>query len=175
MISLVDLGSDYKPKIIMADDPDLLPKLKVHLTNDYVLNDGRTPLLHFRSLISSPRLAEYHVRERGKHGLCAVGDTFLSKHTILADGPQKTLAIELGEWKKNESMFEKVESYALRDGSVIKIQVWPFNPYKLNLPQLKVAVAVSYNEIELMRDSRLCGAIYELLSTYNVDADPLSR
>lgn len=94
---------------------------------------------------------------------------------MLADGPQKTLAIELGEWKKNESMFEKVESYALRDGSVIKIQVWPFNPSKLNLPQLKVAVAVSYNEIELMRDSRLCGAIHELLSTYNVDADPLSR
>ncbi|WP_439867920.1 hypothetical protein [Pseudomonas syringae] len=95
---------------------------------------------------------------------------------MLADGPQKVSAIELGEWKKNESMFEKVESYALRDGSVIKIQVWPFNPYKLNLPQLKIAGnGKAYNEIELMRDSRLCGAIYELLSTYNVDADPLKR
>ncbi|MNO07846.1 hypothetical protein D3C81_2302210 [compost metagenome] len=52
------------------------------------------------------------------------------------------------------------------------MQVWPFEPNTITLEAMKLAVAVSYSDLELIRESRIYGAINEMLSEYRIDADP---
>ncbi|GAA0279977.1 hypothetical protein [Pseudomonas rhodesiae] len=158
--------------LIMANHPDLIARLKRHFEAEYVLKDGRSPLRVLKALVSSPRLADFYVRDFNSDGHVHVGDSFLDKFTMLADMRQKTYGLSLHRWNEVSSKAVMVSNYDFRDLSVTRIQVWPFDPRDLHLESLKVAVAVSYTALELVREPRIVGALNELLLTYNVQADP---
>jgi hypothetical protein len=67
---------------------------------------------------------------------------------------------------------EVVESFPFGDLSISRLQIWPFDPRELSLEAMKLAVAVSYHDMELIYEPRIFGAINELLAEYNIEADP---
>jgi hypothetical protein len=156
----------------MANHPDLLRRLLQHFSEEYTLNDGRTPWRVLRSRVSSPRLGDIYVRGFDPAGCTEVGDSFLEKHTMLADRPQRTYGMSLDRWKEVSPLITEVETFAFRDGTVSRIQIWPFDPLCLSLEAMKIAVAVSYTSLELIREPRIIGAVNDLLREYNVQADP---
>lgn len=161
--------------LIMANHPDLLEKLERHLAFEYKLNDGSTPWWVLRSLISSPRLADVYVSGFDPDGYAEVGDTFLDKHTMLADRPQRTYGVSLERWSQISTSAKVIESFPFRDRTVTRLQLWPFDPVGLSHESMKIAVSVSYTALELIREPRIVGAINDLLSAYNFQADPHER
>lgn len=161
--------------LIMANHPDLLRRLLHHFSEEYTLNDGRTPWPVLRSCVSSPRLTDVYVKNFDPEGCAQVGDSFLDKHTMLADRPQRTYGVSLERWGQISSSIIVVESFAFRDETVSRIQIWPFDPMSLALEAMKIAVAVSYTTLELIREPRIVGAINDLLREYNVQVDPDER
>ncbi|CAD5200361.1 hypothetical protein [Pseudomonas sp. FEN] len=93
---------------------------------------------------------------------------------MLADWTQKTYGVELSTWKRIRTDLEVVTGFGFRDASVARIQVWPFDPMSLSFDALKIAVAVSYTDVELIREERVVGALNDLLDIYNFEADPQS-
>ncbi|OBS33017.1 hypothetical protein A9K81_20370 [Pseudomonas syringae pv. syringae] len=158
--------------LIMANHPDLLRRLLQHFSEEYTLNDGRTPWLVLRSCISSPRLTDVYVKNFDPGECAQVGDSFLDKHTMLADRPQRTYGVSLEQWGQILSSITVVETFAFRDETVSRIQIWPFDPLSLAPEAMKIAVAVSYTTLELIREPRIIGAINDLLREYNVQVDP---
>ena len=165
--------SDFT-KLVMADESDLLERVQKHFRDESVLSDGRTPMRVLRSLVSSPRLADYTVRGFNADGFVHVGDSFVDEHTMLADCTQKTYGVELSTWKRIRADLEVITGFGFRDASVTRIQVWPFDPMSLSFDALKIAVAVSYTDVELIREERVVGALNDLLDIYNFEADPKS-
>ncbi|MFJ3466658.1 hypothetical protein [Pseudomonas sp. NPDC090201] len=163
--------TDYS-SLIMANHPDLLRRLLQHFSEEYTLDDGRTPWRVLRSRVSSPRLADVYVKDLDPAGCTEVGDSFLEKHTMLADRPQRTYGMSLERWREVSSSITEVETFAFRDGTISRIQIWPFDPLCLPPEEMKIAVAVSYTALELIREPRIVGAINDLLREYNVQADP---
>jgi hypothetical protein len=158
--------------LIMASHPDLIARIKRHFEEEYALNDGRIPMRVLKALVSSPRLADFYVRDFSSDGYIHVGDSFLDRFTMLADMPQKTYGLSLHRWNEISSELVMVSDYDFRDLTITRIQVWPFDPRDLHLDSLKVAVAVSYTALELVREPRIVGALNELLRLYNFQADP---
>lgn len=156
----------------MANHPDLLKRLLQHFSEEYTLNDGRTPWRVLRSRVSSPRLADIYARDFDPVGCTEVGDSFLEKHTMLADRPQRTYGLSLDCWKEISPSITEVETFAFREGNVCRIQIWPFDPLSLSPEAMKIAVAVSYTSLELIREPRIVGALNELLREYNLQVDP---
>jgi hypothetical protein len=105
-------------------------------------------------------------------GCIEVGDSFLEMHTMLADRPQRTYGVSLERWGEISSSITEVETFAFRDGTVNKIQIWPFDPLSLSPEAMKIAVAVSYTSLELIREPRIVGALNDLLREYNLQVDP---
>src|SRR5450830_2202164 len=158
--------------LIMANHPDLLEKLTRHLASEYTLKDGSSPWWVLRSLVSSPRLADIYVIGFDPDGYPEVGDSFLDKHTMLADRPQRTYGVSLERWGQISSSITEVKTFAFRDATISRIQIWPFDPLSVVPEAMKIAVAVSYTTLELIREPRIVGAINDLLREYNVQADP---
>ncbi|NLT88720.1 MAG: hypothetical protein GXW93_12705 [Pseudomonas lactis] len=158
--------------LIMANHPDLIARMEQHFQEEYVLKDGRNPIRVLKALVSSPRLADFYVRDFNADGYLQVGDSFLDRYTMLADMPQKTYGVPLDRWNDVSPTVEIVSEYTSRDQTITRIQVWPFDPLCLNLESLKVAVAVSYTELELIREPRIVGALNDLMLAYNFQADP---
>jgi len=159
----------------MANHPELLRRLVQHFSEEYTLDDGRTPWRVLRACVSSPRLADVYVKDFDSAGFTEVGDSFLERHTMLADRPQKTYGVSLERWGQISSSITEIETFAFRDATVSQIQIWPFDPLSLAPEALKIAVAVSYTALELIREPRIVGAINDLLRQYNVQADPDER
>lgn len=61
--------------------------------------------------------------------------------------------------------------FDFRDATVAKLQVWPFDPLELDEDQLRIAVAVSFNEFEVFDEPRLSLALSELLECLNITTD----
>ncbi len=99
-------------KLVMADEPDLLERVQKHFRDESVLSDGRTPMRVLRSLVSSPRLADYTVLGFNSDGFVHVGDSFLDEHTMLADWTQKTYGVELSTWKRIRTLPRSGSSHA---------------------------------------------------------------
>jgi hypothetical protein len=91
---------------------------------------------------------------------------------MLADRPQRTYWLSLGRWKEISSSITEVETFPFRDGTVSRIQIWPFDPLGLSPEAMRIAVAVSYTSLGLIREPRIVGAINDLLREYNVQVDP---
>lgn len=128
------------PSLIMANDPDLIMRVTVHLESEYRLSTGRSPLSVLRALVSSPRLADYFVRGLEGLDLNQVADSFLSEHTMLCDWNQKSVGVGLSQWSQISKDFEVVQSFDRGDTSVFRVQVWPFDPKSLGFEAKKIAV-----------------------------------
>lgn len=161
--------------LMMANHPDLVRRLLQHFSEEYTLNDGRTPWRVLRSRVSSPRLADVYVKDFDPAGCAEVGDSFLEKHTMLADRPQRTYGMSLERWRQISSSMTEVETFVFRDATVSQIQIWPFDPRSLAPEAMKIAVAVSYTALELIREPRIVGALNDLLREYNLQVDPDER
>ncbi|MFG0669433.1 hypothetical protein ACF8E6_02570 [Pseudomonas sp. xss_1] len=160
------------PKMIMANAPDLLEQIAMTVTSN-----GTLGYRQLKSLVSSPRLADYWIQDCNTEGLVVVGDSFLTKHSMLGDWDYKSYGMELSAWEriKGESVMLELGDLKRAEADnhkITRLQIWPFNPSTLGLEEMKMAVAVSYAPLELIYESRIWGAINEMLEEYSIDADP---
>lgn len=153
-----------------VNEPDLLKKISVALSESFEIK-GEHPIFMLRSLVSSPRLKDVYVRGYPLEGLVGVGDTYLDKHTMLADQYQKTFAVNILDWCQQRNGDFIVSEFDFRDTSVSKLQLWPFDPADLDEDQLRIAVAVSYTEFEIFDEPRVSLALGELLQELNITTD----
>lgn len=157
-------------RVMAVTDEFLLEKVKMLLAESIRIKFGY-PIFQLRSVVSSPRLKDVCVRNFPVDGLIEAGDSYLDKFTMLADQPQKTYAISIAQWEGMESGAAIVDKFHFRDTSVIKLQVWPFDPGILTAEQLRIAVAVSFTEFEIFDEPRLALALDELLEDIPVTTD----
>ncbi|WP_434704898.1 hypothetical protein J3P85_03255 [Pseudomonas sp. Z1-12] len=155
--------------VVMATHPNLENRLRGELKWEF--NQGLVDLRHVRSLVSSPRLISLCVRAFSHPALGEAGDTFLDSRTLLADYLQKTMAISLTNYLLLEGAVEVVDEYSPNDPSVMKLQIWPYEPGDLNEFAMTVAVALSYTPAELMAESRISLAINELVGKWGFFTD----
>ncbi|KZN15894.1 hypothetical protein A1D17_06860 [Pseudomonas fluorescens] len=155
--------------VVMANHPNLQDHLRRVL--EWEFNQGPVDLRHVRSLVSSPRLMSMNVRAFSHPALVEAGDTFLDSRTMLADYPQKTRAISLANYLDLVDAVEIIDEYHPHDASVMKLQIWPYEPGDLNEFAMAVAVALSYTPAELMAESRISLAIDELVSAWGFYTD----
>ncbi|MGV8865022.1 MAG: hypothetical protein ACOH2T_28215 [Pseudomonas sp.] len=161
--------------LMMADHPDLVERVETYLREMYTLGDGRSPLRVLRTLVSSPRLADFRVRNFNTDGYAMVGDSFLDEHSMLADWSQKSYGVELSRWRQIYPTLEIVSDYELRDELITRVQVWSFDPKVLGFEAMKIAVTLSYTDLELYRQPRLVGALNDLMQMYNLETNPDAR
>lgn len=155
--------------VVMATHSNLQDHLRREL--EWEFSQGPVDLRYVRSLVSSPRLRSLFVRAFSHPALAEAGDTFLDSRTRLADYPQKTMAISLTNYLLLEGAVEIVDEYSPNDPSLMKLQVWPFEPRDLNEFAMAVAVALSYTPAELMAESRISLAIDELVGKWGFYTD----
>lgn len=155
--------------VVMADHPNLQEHLLREL--EWEFNQGPVNLKQVRSLVSSPRLTSFYVRAFSHPALAITGDTYLDNRTMLADCLQKTWAISLQEFTHLTGLVEFVDEYCPKDASVMKLQIWPYDPKCLDDFAMAVAVALSYTPAELMAESRISLAIDELVSDWGFYTD----
>lgn len=155
--------------VVMADHPNLQDHLRRELAWEF--SQGPVDLRHVRSLVSSPRLMSFYVRSFNHPALVVVGDTYLDSRTMLADCPQKTWAISLTNYLPLAEVVETVHEYNPNDLSLMRLQVWPYEPGDLNEFAMTVAVALSYTPAELLAESRISLAIDELVSKWGYFTD----
>ncbi|HDS1796969.1 MULTISPECIES: hypothetical protein [Pseudomonas] len=156
--------------MLPANESNLLEKVSTSLSGSFE-KKGEHPIFMLRSLVSSPRLKDVYVRGYPLEGLIEVGDTYLDKHTMLADQYQKTFAVSLVQWCQQQNENFIVSEFDFRDASVNKLQIWPFDPADLDEDQLRFAVAVSYTEFEIFDEPRVSLALGELLKAFNITTD----
>lgn len=155
--------------MVMASHPNLQNHLRREL--EWEFSKGPVDLRYVRSLVSSPRLVSLCVRAFSHPVLVEAGDTFLDCRTMLADYPQKTRAISLTNYLTLVDAVETVDEYHPHDASVMKLQVWPYEPGGLSDFAMAVAVALSYTPAELMAESRISAAIDELVGKWGFFTD----
>ena len=160
----------YRSRIAVTH-PNIQGELSLRLGDIWKLKSGMSPGWLFRSFVSSPRMFDLAVRNLQCEGYVKVGDSFLDAHTMLADCPQKTYAITLSEWERVSTSLEVVEEFHFRDASVSRLQVWAVDPKVLSFEALRIAVAVSFTDLELADEPRLSGALTELMSDYKIEFD----
>ncbi|WP_395589289.1 hypothetical protein [Pseudomonas sp. TR47] len=154
-------------KMVMANSSNSVSLAKQLFS---LYEDGQSvPVHELKSLISSPRLFDVYLKDFLGGEAILAGDSFLDLHTNLADSPQKTYAIKMSDWEVVRELYVEVDSFHFRDTSVSKVQVWPYDPRSLSPEQMRLAVAVSYTDSELLEEPRLCGALRNLLSEYRVE------
>lgn len=154
--------------LVMANQPELLNFLYTHLSNGTELIDIEA----VRSVVSSPRLMDFAVQNISFTNLAMVGDTFLEKRTMIADAPQRTYGLSLGDWERIKPTVQVVSNFNHADTSVAKLQIWPFDPNTLGEHQAYLAVALSYTYLELYAEPRIVGAINDILGEIGFFIDP---
>ena len=155
--------------VVMANHPDLLEHIRGALAWEF--ERGPVDLKLVRSLVSSPRLMSFYVKPFTHPELSVAGDSYLDERTMLADDYRKTYAISMSAWQGIAEQVEFVEDYMPRDASVMKLQVWPFDPKCLSDFAMAVAVALSFTPGELIQEDRISLAIDELVSQYGFFTD----
>jgi len=153
----------------MADLPDLHAYLRRRL--EWAFERGKVDFKIIRSIVSSPNLTSMYVRDFSHPCLCVAGETYLDARTMLADRGQRTYALSLTSWKQLADSVEVVDEYLFTDLSIMRLQVWPFDPRVLDDFQMAVAVALSFTPGELMADSRISLAIDEIVCEWGYFAD----
>ncbi|WP_162556260.1 hypothetical protein [Pseudomonas sp. 31-12] len=116
-----------------------------------------------KNFVSSPRIMDIYVRDVVIETPTFVGDSYLDQITMLADKRQKTVGISLKTWAVLEKTAGRVEKYHFNDASISVLQIWPFDPMSLSDDHLKIAIALSYTTGELRAESRIVGALNEVL------------
>lgn len=153
----------------MASYPGLETYLRQRL--DWEFRQSMVDFDLVRSVVSSPRLMSFSVRSFSDPRLIAAGDSYLSSHTMIADGYQKTYALSIADWFDINGVVERVERCQPFDAAVMNIQIWPFAPSDLDKFGMAVAVALSYTPAELMAESRISLALDELMKEWGYSVD----
>lgn len=160
---------DYRPGLVMANEPGLYPILKAAMAIDPT--SAPVDLRKVRDFVSSPRLFDVYVKGPAVAGMAPAGDTFLDMHTLLADKRQKTYALSLADWEACKGRLSVVRGFSPQDASIICVQVWPFAMNTLDHFQTVIAIAMSYTRSELDIESRISAALNELVEPYGFFSD----
>ncbi|MBC3489503.1 hypothetical protein [Pseudomonas taiwanensis] len=163
------LKSLNRSHIVMANEPGLEGRLRRLLHDDF--QKGAVDFRVVRSMVSSPRLMSFSVQCFDHPGLAVAGESYLSMHTMIGDGSQKTYALSSEDWFGIRNVVEKVESCRPFDSAVMNIQVWPYPPSDLDDFAMAVAVALSFTPSELMAESRISLAVDELMANWGYCVD----
>lgn len=155
--------------IVMANHPDVISLVRVFLEDEKLSKQTAVPLYILKACVSSPRLFDVYLRDFPRNSFLEVGDSYLDSRTMLADLPQKTYGISLTDWNLTKDYYRNAENFLPNDNSISRVQIWPFDPRSLSPEQLKLAVAVSYSDLELYREPRLSGALRDLLADYGIE------
>ncbi|MES3708740.1 hypothetical protein QC590_10900 [Pseudomonas putida] len=91
---------------------------------------------------------------------------------MLGDHTQRSYGVSLEAWAEMKNKVELVDEFHFTDTTVSRVQVWPFDPSTLDLEAMKIAVALSITDLEMNYESRICGAVRELLMDYKIDPYP---
>lgn len=161
----------YHSHIVMANHPELESFLRKRF--DWEFQRGKVDFQRVRSVVSSPRLMSFSARCFSHPGLVIAGESYLSQHTMIADGYRKTYAISMQDWLEINDFVEKVEWCEPFDKAVMNVQVWPFTPSELSPFAMAVAVALSFSPMELRAESRISLAVDELVEEWGYYADDL--
>lgn len=156
-------------RVVAADYPELEAYLRSEL--EYEFSCGPVNLSEVRSLVSSPRLRSFYLQAFTHPSLIEAGDTFLDKHSMLADNPQQTFALSHEEWRSIEGKVVEVSEFGPRDVSVMQVQIWAFDPRPLEGFAMALAVALSYTPAELMQESRISLALGEIFRKWGYFTD----
>lgn len=159
----------YHSHIVMANHPGLESYLRQRF--DWEFQQGKVDFSRVRSVVSSPRLESYSVRSFNHPGLVLAGESYLSLHTMITDGYQKTYALSVADWLAISDVVEKVEWCEPFEKKVINVQIWPFPPSALDKFAMAVAVALSFTPAELMAESRISSAVNELMEKWEYCVD----
>lgn len=157
-------------KMIMANHPNsvAIAKNRIRQSVYYCVN-GETPFFVLASIVSSPRLFDVFLKDICPTTFTEAGDTFLSRHTMLADNCEMSYAISLAQWSDIAGRYTEVDQYEKGDTSISKIQVWPFDPRLLSFEQMVLSVGMSYSDEDLKDEPRLCGALRNLMKDYKIE------
>lgn len=145
--------------VVMANEPNLIRKL----LNTLEPINGKIEIGAVRGYVSSPKLAEIHVRGHHGDGLVAVGDTYLDARTMLADRDQRTYAVPICQLDQFLNGKEVIKEIGFRDRDATRIEIWSFDPAGLQEEQLTLAVALSYTAREFKACERTAGAVNDLI------------
>lgn len=91
---------------------------------------------------------------------------------MLGDHAQRSYGVSLEAWEEMKDKVELVDDFHFTDTTVSRVQVWPFDPSSLDLKAMKIAVALSITDLEMIYESRICGAVRDLLTDFNIDPYP---
>lgn len=160
---------EKQTNIVMANHPDIISLVRVFLEDEKLSRQTTVPLYILKACISSPRLFDVYLRNFPDNSFLEVGDSYLDGITMLADLPQKTYGVSLIDWDLIKNRYQNAGEFLPNDKSVSRVQVWPFDPRSLSPEQLKLAIAVSYSDLELYREPRLSGALRDLLVDYGIE------
>ncbi|KPW28769.1 hypothetical protein ALP45_03916 [Pseudomonas coronafaciens pv. atropurpurea] len=155
--------------IMMANHQDIISLVRIFLGDEKSSKQTTVPLYILKACISSPRLFDVYLRDFPGSSFLKVGDSYLDSLTMLGDLPQKTYGVSLADWSRIKSRYQDAGSFLPNDKSVSRVQIWPFDPKSLTPEQLKLAIAVSYSDLELYREPRLSGALRDLLVDYGIE------
>ncbi|HDS1693558.1 hypothetical protein ICJ54_24945 [Pseudomonas asiatica] len=158
------------PQLILANHQDAV-KIAVDRLNKLWKVRDRSPLFMLRSIISSPRLADVYVKGFCPDGLRRVADSYLCDHTLLGDLPQATFGIELSSWRSLNLPTLLPNEIRNHHTDIIRLQIWPFDPNSLSEEQMRLAVAVSFTDLEFFEESRLSGSVDYLLEAFKIDSE----
>lgn len=157
-------------RMMMANIPNAAETAKSRMRKSaYYKADGETPFFVLASIVSSPRLFDVFWKDVPAEKFTKAGDTFVEQHTMLTDNRQKTYAISFADWKELDGTYTEVEQYEDTDGSISKVQIWPYDPRTLNFEQMVLSIGMSFTEEEFKEEPRLCGALRELMKDYKVE------
>lgn len=155
----------------MANHPDLESFLRKRF--EWEFQQGKVDFQQVRSMVSSPRLMSYSVQCFSHPGLAVAGESYLSLHTMIAEGSRKTYAISMQDWLEITDVVESVEWCEPFDKALMNVQVWPFVPSTLGPFAMAVAVGLSFTPMELIAESRISSAIDEMIAEWGYYADEL--
>ncbi len=159
----------YHSHTVMANYPELESYLRKRL--EWEFQQGKVDFRHVRNVVSSPRLESYTVRCFSHPGLKMAGDSYLSLHTMVADGYRKTYALSMADWLQINGAVEKVDWCKPFETAIMNIQIWPFAPSELDEFAMAVAVALSFTRSELMAESRVSLSLDELMTGWGYSVD----
>ncbi|MFF7864465.1 MULTISPECIES: hypothetical protein [Pseudomonas] len=165
------LNALYHSHIVMANHPDLESFLRKRF--EWEFQQGKVDFQQVRSMVSSPRLMSYSVQCFSHPGLAVAGESYLSLHTMIAEGSRKTYAISMQDWLEITDVVESVEWCEPFDKALMNVQVWPFVPSTLGPFAMAVAVGLSFTPMELIAESRISSAIDEMIAEWGYYADEL--
>ena len=81
--------------------------------------------------------------------------------------------MSLEQWRDLSSSVELVDDFHHNNTDISKIQIWSFEPASLTEDELRLAVALSYTDAEFRAESRIVGALNDILNDlgFYVDGD----